>query len=162
MPFWPTGLTEQIVVAYSRQKIVGMSHTTLQYSNTENYTLRGLNFFFRGTTEEEVNLNLEARLFLMSLCYSREGAQSVREGAPPRVLFIWPTLIAMTTVITNLRIQHEKFNRFGTPTVFRALFDLEEIRDVRLTSEEVRILGTRRDGERQGESDETLDDLERS
>ena len=152
MPFFPSSLTEGIIVSYARQKIVGMSHTTLQYGNTENYTLPGLDFFFRATTPEELDANLEARKFLMSLCYSREGSQGVRGGGPPRILFIWPQLISLTTKITNLRITHTKFNVRGAPTVSSAKFDLEEIRDARLTSEEVRTFGTIRDPGGQGQA----------
>lgn len=159
MPFFPTTLTEQIVVSYSRLKIIGMSHTQLQYSNTENYKLPGLDFFLRGTTQEEVNAIGEVRLFLMSLAYTREGARAVRDGGPPRILFIWPQLISLTCKITNLRFQHSKFNRLGFPTVFSAKFDLEEIRNARLTSEAVRTFGTIRDPGGEGQIF-TLEELE--
>ena len=152
MPFFPSTLTERIVVSYSRQKVVGMSHTILQYANTENYTLPGLSFFFRATTPEELAANLSARNFLMSLCVAREGARAVRDGGPPRILFIWPQMISLTTKITNLQLQHTKFNVRGASTIYSAKFDLEEIRDARLTSEQVRTFGTIRDSGGQGQA----------
>lgn len=151
MPFFPSTLTETIVVSYSRQKIVGMSHSQLQYGNTENYDLKGLDFFFRTTTPEEAFANSEARKFLMSVCYSREGAMGVRGGGPPRVLFIWPQLISLTCKLTTLQFKHTKFNVRGAPTVTSAKFDLEEVRNARLTSEAVRTFGTIRDAGGEGE-----------
>ena len=160
MPFFPSTLTEQIVVSYARQKIVGMSHTILQYANTENYSIKGLDFFFRTTTEAELEANLTARNFLMSVCYSREGARAARDGGPPRVLFIWPRLISLTCKIVGpLTLQHTKFNRLGAPTVTSIKFDLEEIRNARLTSEQVRTFGTIRDAGGEGVTF-TLEDLE--
>lgn len=144
MPFTPTQFTESLTAEYGRKKPLGMSHSTLQYSGTTNHMFRGMDFFFRGTTPEEVDAIHDGRKFLMSLMYPSESADSVREGAPPRVLFIWPLVVSMTCVIGQLAITHVKFNRFGLTTVFRAVMSFEEKRDIRLTSEEVRIRGTQR------------------
>lgn len=144
MPFTPETFTERVAVNYNRQAIVGMSHETLQYSHTSNHTFPGLDFFFRATTPEEVDLIHEGRLFLFSLGYASAGADSIREGAPPRILFFWPQVVSMTCVLTNIEISHEKFNVEGRTTVFRARMDVEEARDVRLSFEEARARGTQR------------------
>jgi hypothetical protein len=147
MPFTPTELTENIVVQYARQDILGMSHQNMQYSGTSNYKLQKLAFFFRGNTQEEVHGDFgikQARLFLMSLCYPPQGQGGIRDSGPPRILFLWPQLVSMTCVITELNFTHKKFNVDGFPTHFVATFDLEEIRDVRLLSGTVRVGGTRR------------------
>lgn len=144
MPFTPETFAEQVAVNYARQAVVGMSHETLQYGNTGNYTLEGLDFFFRGNTPEEVDAIHDGRLFLLSLAYPPEGAESVRDGAPPRVLFFWPQVVSLTCVLTQIRVSHVKFNSQGRTTIFRVRMNLEEIRDVRLTMEAVRTSGTRR------------------
>lgn len=156
MPFTPPEFSEEIAVEYARQKVVGMSHSILQYAGTENHKFSGLSFAFVGTPLSPSNPGptavglsrqdaaLDTRNFLMSLCYASVNAQGVRTGGPPRVLFAWPSLISMTCVIANLKITNTKFDTFGRPMVFNAQLDLEEIRDVRLTSEAVRTSGTLR------------------
>ena len=147
MPFTPTELVEEFTVKWVRQAVLGMSHETLQYTGTSNYRLPGLEFFFRGTTEREVDAIHHGRLFLMSLGYAPEGG-----GAPPRILFFWPQVVSMTCVLTELRITHSKFNVQGRTTIFKARFSLEEARNVRLTSETVRTQGTQRSGDAAEES----------
>lgn len=150
MPFVPSELNEEIAVEYARQKVVGMSHEILQYVGTTNHKFSGLQFDFVGTptgttaTVDRQATALDTRLFLMSLCYPSVNAQSIRTGGPSRVLFAWPNLISMTCVLSNLKIVHKKFDVNGRPTLFGATLDLEEIRDVRLTSEAVRSSGTLR------------------
>ncbi len=144
MPFTPEQFVETVAVNWARRAIVGMSHETLQYGNTGNYKLENLDFFFRGTTPEEVDLIHEGRKFLLSLAYAPEGAENLRDGAPARILFFWPQVVSMTCVLMNLRITHQKFNVEGRTTIFRARFSLEEARDVRLTAETVRAQGTQR------------------
>jgi hypothetical protein len=144
MPFTPVELVESVAVKWAKLAVVGMSHETLQYGNTSNYALDGLEFFFRGTTPEEVDAIHEGRKFLLSLAYAPEGAEGLRDGAPPRILFFWPQVVSLTCVLGKIRISHSKFNREGRTTIFRARFDLEEARDVRLTMEQVRAQGTQR------------------
>jgi hypothetical protein len=151
MPFMPTEFTEEIVVNYGRQVVAGMSHETLQFSNTSNYKISGLEFFFLGVprsgSEDPNNLSQQdiihdKRNFLMSLTLSSESAETVRDGGPPRILFVWPKMVSMTCVIGSLKITHEKFSKDGRSSIFRAVVDLEEVRDFRLTSENVRVQGT--------------------
>lgn len=157
MPYTPTEFTETIIVNWTRQAVTGLSHEVLQYGNTASYQIPGLEFFisgipqqpargdFRGPTDTDAaDRAEELRKFLMSLCYASESAQTVRDGAPPRILFCWPEMISLTCIIDQLSIRHEKFNRNGRSVIMRATMTLDEIRDVRLTSEQVRIQGTRR------------------
>jgi hypothetical protein len=145
-PFNPTELEEALEVNWARQTIPGLSHQLMQFTNTGNtkFTLE-LNF-------EAQNLDqlLHARRFLLSLCYPRRGAGDVASGGPPRALFIWPTLVSLTCVITALNFKYSRFNVNGTPVQFTAKLTLEEIRDVRLVSEDVLASGTQRSGVGQG------------
>lgn len=152
-PFMPTTFTESVVVSYARQKILGMSHEQLQYSNTGNYTIPGLEFFFRAmpspgeeTTDNRALAMHDARNFLMSLCYPSQ-ATSIAQGGPPRILFVWPNMVALTCVLSQLQITHEKFDRTGASQIYRANVNLEEVRDARILSEDVRSYGMTRDSE---------------
>ncbi len=163
--FNPTDFTESLVVNYSRQKVPGLSHEVLQYVNTSNLSFN-LELFFdarkavrssvegtvtggaapgapkTGPSEDEVNRILEARRFLHSVAYPRRVPQLVVGGGPPRLLFLWPGIIALTTVLTSLSIALEQFAPSGHPIQFRATVTLEEIRDFRLLTDDVFELGT--------------------
>lgn len=144
--FNPTELEEALEVNWARQVVPGLSHQPLQYVHTGNdkFTLE-LYFESLDPTADLAQL-LHARRFLQSLCYPRRGAQEVVGGTPPRVLFVWPTVVSLTTVIAALSFKYSRFNLAGTPTEFTAKVTLEEIRDVRLVSEDVLANGTRRSG----------------
>ena len=139
MPFMPEELVESIAVKWTRLAIMGMSHETLQYTGTGNYNLPGLEFYFRGTSVEEVDAINDGRKFLLSLAYAPEGAEGLRDGAPARILFYWPRVVSMSCQLMNIQITHQKFNRVGQSTIFRARFDLEEARDIRIAMEDVRF-----------------------
>jgi hypothetical protein len=144
MPFTPETLEEGVVVNYSRVTILGLSHELLQYSHTSSHRFEGLEFFFRGTTEEEVEQIHEGRRFLLHLCYAPLSPEGIRDGGPPRVLFYWPEVVSLTCVLEDLRISHLKFNLQGRTTVFRARVSLTEVRDVRIDPDDVRVIGTQR------------------
>jgi len=144
MPFVPEKFDEMVEVVYARLRVLGLSHEVLHYVGTDNHKFDGFDLFFRGESPDQVAAIHDGRAFLLSLCYAPSGVTGVRDGAPPRVLFVWPQMVSMTCVITRVRISHERFNRIGMTTEFRATIDLEEIRDVRLTSEDVRAFATAR------------------
>lgn len=153
MPFTPAEFVEEIIANYADQTVIGMSHEVSQYSNTSSYSIPGLSFEFRAQTIAEAVAIHNGRRFLMSLLYPSEGAASVSGGGPPRVLFFWPQLVSLTCEIRKLRIAHSIFNKEGLTTFFKAEMDFKEVRDFRLTSEEVRSLGTIRAAASQGEFD---------
>lgn len=156
MPFTPNEFVESVAVNWARQAILGMSHEQLQYTNTGNYTLNDLDFAFRATTPAEAKAIHDGRRFLLSLCYAPEGAEGLRDGAPPRILFFWPQVVSMTCILSrDLRITHSAFNSEGLTTRFNARFSLEEARNVRLTMDEVRQYGTQRSSAAAEESDAT-------
>ena len=144
--FNPTELEEVLDVNWARQVVPGLSHQPMQYVHTGNEKLTlELHFDALDPTTDLAQL-LRARRFLLSLCYARRGAQDLLGGMPPRVLFVWPTLVSLTTVITALSFKHSRFNLEGTPTLLTAKVTLEEIRDVRLVAEDVLANGTQRSG----------------
>ncbi len=144
--FNPTEFEEALEVHWARQTVPGLSHQPLQFVSTGNVKF-SLELRFEA---QEPTSGLEhilfARRFLQSLCYPRRGAEDVAGGGPPRALFVWPSVISLTCVVTGLSFNYGRFNRAGAPVQFTARVTLEEVRDVRLLSEEVLADGTQRSG----------------
>jgi len=141
--FNPEQIKEKIQVVYNRLTVPGMSHQPLQYSNTANDTL-DFDLYCRGNTEGERVLIEDFRSFLMSLCYPKGNAGTIDDGAPPRVLFVWPLVWTFTCVVGSLDFSYTQFALGGRISRYTCGVQLEEIRDVRLTSDDVRRHGTRR------------------
>jgi hypothetical protein len=144
--FNPTEFEEALEVNWARQTVPGLSHQPLQFVHTGNakFTLE-LNFEAQDPTTNLDEIH-RSRRFLQSLCYPRRGADDVIGGGPPRALFVWPNVVSLTCVVTALSFKYGRFNLDGTPVQFTAKVTLEEIRDVRLLSEDVLQDGTQRSG----------------
>jgi len=146
----PSEMEEIISVNYNRLKVLGLSHEILQYQNTGNLRLNMVLQFhaFDGTNEGQRNRVLDmkdAKRFIQSLCYSKRGAGDIAGGAPPRVLFIWPNYAALTCKITgDMTWKTTQQALDGSPMVSECKITLEEVRDFRLYSEDVRIYGIER------------------
>lgn len=143
--FNPTEFEEAVEVNWARQTVPGLSHQPMQFVNTGNVKFT-LELQFEAQDPSDIDQILRARRFLQSLCYPRRGAADVVGGGPPRALFVWPTFVSLTCVIASLSFKYSRFNLAGTPVHFTAKVALEEIRDVRLLSEEVLANGTQRSG----------------
>lgn len=141
----PPQLAEKIYVNYAHLQIFGQSHQQLNYTSTMNHELTLKASFDELTQSGPQKYNVpRARRFLMSLCYPRRDSVDIRSGAPPRVLIIWPKLVSMQAKVVQLEFSHERFAADGHPTYFLATIHLEEVRDVRLFSEDVAEFGTQR------------------
>jgi hypothetical protein len=142
--FNPTELEETLGVNWVRLNSLGLSHEILQYGHTES-----LKFSFElywDALDDQIAFDkfLQARQFLQSTCYPKRGAQSIREGQAPRVLFVWPNFISLTCVIDRLSFKYKRFNTDGQPTLYTCKVDVMEIRDARLFSEDVLDGGSKR------------------
>jgi hypothetical protein len=146
--FNPPELEEELKVEWVRLAPPGLSHKPLQYAGTENVGYQFELLFDAGVEGVTLAEILRARQFLQSLCYAKRGATNVRGGQAPRVLFVWPNLVSLTSVISDLSFKYERFAFSGAPTRYKVKIKLEEIRDVRLYGEDVRDEGTRRATER--------------
>jgi hypothetical protein len=146
----PTELREQVQVNYSRLQVPGLSHEILQFSSTGNVTLPVelyLNkYFARAVSAEDDPDILAFKRFLQALTVPAGGASDVASGGPPRALLVWPGLVSLTCVVTSLEFRYEQFGARGEVLVYRAQVNFEEIRDVRMTSEEMRVQGSLRGG----------------
>jgi hypothetical protein len=145
--FNPTEIQEEISVNWNELTVLGQSHRPHQYQSTDNhqftFTMR-----FDGTNLGPLSPAIvgASRNFLLAACYSPRGPTNILGAAPPRLLFVWPGLASITTVIHKLKFRHLKMNRRGGPIRFDAEVLLKEIRDVRLHMEDLPIEGTFRSG----------------
>lgn len=149
--FNPDQLQEQLSVNWARLTVPGLSHQVLHYVNTNNHSL-DIDLYLAAHSLLERQLMDDWRRFLLSLCYSSGGAGGVADGGPPRVLLVWPQMFSMVVVLGSLKIRHTRFAQSGASTRYFATISVEEIRDMRLTSEDVRAQGTRRSTSGEGES----------
>ena len=133
---------------YSRLQVPGLSHEILQFSSTGNVTLPVElyldKYFARAVSAEEDPDTLAFKRFLQALTVPAGGASDVASGGPPRALLVWPGLVSLTCVVTGLEFRYEQFGARGEVLVYRAQITFEEIRDVRITSEEMRVQGSLR------------------
>ena len=134
--FNPTELEEQVQANFAAQQVPGLSHEVLQFSHTGNHGFP-LALFFRAMSPEEMAAMHRARRFLLSLAYPMGEAQDVAGGGSPRVLVVWPRMLSMTCIVRRVAIRHTLFNAQGRSRVYTATVQFEEIRDFRISSEEV-------------------------
>lgn len=142
--FNPEQITEEVQVAYTKLTVPGMSHQPIQYTNTGNHAIP-IELYMEAHTARARDTLDDWRRFVLSLAYPKGNAGSINDGAPPRVLFVWPNVWSFSCVLLGLRIASTQFSVEDLRiTRCTATLTLEEIRDVRLTSEDVRRNGTRR------------------
>jgi hypothetical protein len=55
--------------------------------------------------------------------------------APPRVLVLWPRVLTIETVLTELEFSYRTFAGDASVLIYTATVTFEEILDVRVTSE---------------------------
>lgn len=153
-PMNPSGLEESIGVNWKRQSVVGFSHPILQFASTDAHSLPGVDFYVdRYQMSRDLGKNVTAKDFLafkrfcQSLTVPPRGAENVAGGSPPRVLFVWPEVVSLVCVVANVSIRYERFAHDGSPVAYRVRVDFLEIRDSRMTSEEIFDDGSQRASE---------------
>jgi hypothetical protein len=132
----PEKLEESLSSSWARLSPPGMSHQVLQFTCTENQKYSIELFLVANTTQDALRMQITRR-FILSLLVPVGGAATVVGGGPPRVLFVWPRTLSVTSVITSAKFSHELFKRNGQTRVMKISLDLEEIRDARVTSDEI-------------------------
>lgn len=139
--FNPTQLTEKVQVNWSRLAVPGLSHQVLQFQSTSNRQLAGIEFYldrFFATEQPGEPDILDFRAFIRSLTVPPAGTGGVVDTAPPRTLFVWPEVVTIETVVTDVEFQYRQLGVDGRVLVYAATVTFEEILDVRVTSEERR------------------------
>jgi hypothetical protein len=153
--FNPTEFQRSMEVEYARQTVPGLPHKVLQYISTTNSVFE-MELYFQAHDQDQMLTNIASRNFLESLCYPR-GAGKMIDAAPPRVLFMWPRFVTMTCVVTAMTDSYTMFTQLGRPKEFRITISLEEIRQVRMLSEDVWLTGLKRGPGQLGGGDESDD-----
>ena len=136
--FNPTQLTERIQVNYSRLPVLGLSHQVLQYQSTGNRVVPGVEFYldrFVAESEPSGQDILAFRSFIRSLTVPPTGTETVVRTTPPRVLLLWPEVLTLEAVVTDVEFQYRQFGTDGRLLVYTATVGFEEILDVRATAE---------------------------
>lgn len=147
----PETFEEEIGANYSKLAVQGLSHQVKQFGYTEDNAFQiSLDFeaLSRGPKGME-NLAF-ARRFLLSAHYPRGNAGAIRTAGAPRILFVWPGLISLTCVLLKTKFSYSQFNRLAGLVRMRATINIEEIRDVLITSEEVFLQGSMRSTAQKG------------
>ena len=139
--FNPTQLAEKVQVNWNRLQVPGLSHQVLQFQGTGNRQFSAVEFYldkvFAAEQPGDTDI-MEFRRFLRSLTVPPEGTEGVPATAPPRVLFIWPGVLSVETVLTDVEFQYRQFGSDGAVLVYAATCTFEEILDARVTSEYLR------------------------
>ena len=139
--FNPTQISEKLQVNWNRLSVPGLSHQVLQFQSTGNRQLSGVEFyldrFFASEQPGHPDI-MEFRAFIRSLTVPPEGTEGVVDTAPPRTLFIWPEVVTVETVVTDVEFQYRQIAVDGTVLVYAATVSFEEILDVRVTSQQLR------------------------
>ena len=134
--FNPQRLEESLGVNWNRLGVQGQGHQPLHFVHTENVNLQ-MDFEFRAYSEQEMIALKRARRLIHSWHYPRDISTDSIGGGSPNLLIVWPGMLSMEVVSQGVRIRHESFNRKGHSTRFTASLNLEEIRDSRLTFDQV-------------------------
>jgi hypothetical protein len=144
--FNPTQLSEKVQVNWNRIQVPGLSHQVLQYQGTGNRQLSSVEFYldklFADKQSSDTDI-MEFRRFLRALTVPPENTEGVPATAPPRVLFVWPGVLSLETVLTEVEFQYRQFgvgdsDLSARVLVYTATCSFEEILDVRVTSEHLR------------------------
>lgn len=136
--FNPTELDEQVSAVWSKLTVPGLSHTVKQFSHTEDVKVSFTAYWLVGDGGAQDRRDLfRARRFLRALCHPRPAAGGFRTAGAPRLLFVWPSFFSMTSVLTSVSFNYQRFNLFGHPVAMTAQCTLEEVRDYIVTMDEV-------------------------
>jgi hypothetical protein len=149
--FNPTDLELTIKATYKKQIVPGMSHTPLQYSHSEGLSFPlELRFQVQALSVEstEVPFTLDDRQrvegFLLALTTPNNGMGIIGHSAPPSVLVVWPNFLSLEAVVESISFKYSRFNAQMHPVELTASLTLEEVRNMRYTSERARVEGFQR------------------
>jgi hypothetical protein len=136
--FNPDEVKEELAVEYAKLSPIGYSHKPLQYKGTDNRAI-SFELTFDAMSENGGVTRLNTiRRFLHSLCYPTKASGDVVSGGPPAAVFSWPGIGSLTGRITKVGNTFKRFNQALRPTLVISQVTIEEVRDVRIYSEDVR------------------------
>lgn len=142
--FNPTEWSVAFDVNWQRFTVPGLSHQPKHYVNTNNAVIP-LDLYYRAHTSAQLDEMRDKMQFFESLGYPVASDQVV-SGGPPRILFRWPKVATMICTLNSYAQNFVQFVRLGRVRIARTRVEIEEIRDRRLLSDEVRRFGLVRAG----------------
>jgi len=124
--FNPTQLSEKVQVNWSRLSVIGLDHQPLHYQGTGNRQVSSLEFyvdkFFASEGHGDPDI-LAFRNFLRAFTRPAET-----ELEPPHALIVWPGVLTLEGVVTELEFQYRQFGSDGNVLVYAAVCGFEEVR----------------------------------
>ena len=136
--FNPTQLVEKVSVNWVRQQVLGMSYQPLQYQGTSNRTLPSVEFYLDKFYAAEALGSPDITNFRNFIRALTVPPQSPTIEAPPRTLVIWPRVMVIETVLTDVEFRYTTFASDSSALIYTAVCTFEEILDARVTSEDRR------------------------
>jgi len=151
-PLNPEVVSESVAVNYSRAAIAGMSHEQLQYSRTGNIKVPLRIILHRDMIARDRNITwakaqdvmMKFVRFVQSLTVVQKKYLGQIGGSPPSVYLSVPELLEIQAKVTNLGITYDQLDHDYKPIMVTVQVELEEHRESRYYSEDVREFGTRR------------------
>ena len=123
----PPALSEQRGAQWNRLAIPGLGYQALQFGGTTNRKLADLTLVFDRRTHPYADLDV-ARLFLDGLVAPAAPAPA---SGPPRVLFVWPRLLSIETIVESVELTHDHVAVDGTPMAMTAKITFEQVVEMR-------------------------------
>lgn len=139
----PPGFSGEVKVAYNRLKIPGLSHQIKQFSNTEDLKTTPIEFEYYGDTEKERD-EIDRQFAIWQSWLLPEQADDIRNGAPPRLLLVWPNVFSLEVVITDFKFNMKEFTPEGDISWLVVTASFEEVSDERILPSLVKRVGLNR------------------
>lgn len=136
----PTEFEEALGATYAKHVVPGLSHSRRHFIQTTDPMFK-VELFNRAFNTTEMAQIKAARLFLYSALHPK-NAESIATGGAPRLIFVWPKLLAVTVSLISLRFRYTHFNQEGHPYAYTASCEFEEDRDQVVTMEDILAQGT--------------------
>jgi hypothetical protein len=165
--FNPTQLDIAIKAVYNKVVIPGNSHELMQFSHTTNLSLKFDLFFNVTNPSRSVKTEAEkqagnrafvantafaypsavekftvddrraAEAFLLAHVTPQAATRGIRLAAPSGLLVVWPNYLSFEAALTDLSFKPTRFNSSGQPVDLTVSVQMEELRDVRFTADDV-------------------------
>jgi len=136
----PKGFAAAVGANYANVQPPGAGYEPVQFSGTGNPTFP-VELLYVARSSIEAEAIDDARRFFLSLLYPRRGQSSVRQKAPPRVLYVWPEVASVVCVLRSFSTQQQRATFDGMSAEETFSLQLEECRSGQMFSEDARAQG---------------------
>lgn len=125
--FNPEQLKRSLTVRYQRHQVPSLPFEVLQYQGTSNMEIKGLEFYMDQLVADQKGAGpiRDFEAFLRAFCYPPQGVLGGLRRAPPRLLVVWPNVVTLACVMTDLEMKTTLFFEDGRPRVETAVCTLQ-------------------------------------